>query len=101
MLGIPHIKEMLEEYRRSEERLDTYWFKLLSAAGKAMGSLSEFVRIVMIMSHGNAVLERGFSINEECLIEKIKDSLVAQRVVYDSVQSSDGVLKVDITKLLM
>lgn len=67
-----------------------------------MEHLSGFIRIVMIMSHGNAGLERGFSINEECLIENLKeDSLVAQRVVYDSVQSSGGVLKVDITKSLM
>lgn len=50
------------------------------------------------MSHGNANIERGFSINKEILIENLKEeSLIAQRVVYDAVSHAGGVEKVEIS----
>ena len=54
------------------------------------------------MFHGNAAVERSFSINKECLVENLlNDSLVAQRVVYDSVSSAGGVAAVPIPKALI
>ncbi|KAL1379387.1 hypothetical protein pipiens_014936 [Culex pipiens pipiens] len=102
LLGEPHIVEMFSDYKRSTERLDTHWNKVLLACDKKNDHLRDFVQTVLILSHGNAGLERGLSINEECLIENLKEhSLVAQRMVYDSVQVSGGVLKVEITKSLV
>ena len=54
------------------------------------------------MFHGNAAVERSFSINKECLVENLlNDSLIAQRVVYDSVSSAGGVAAVPIPKALI
>lgn len=45
----------------------------------------------MVLSQGNANLERGFSINSECLIGSLKDNtLTAQRLVCDKIKSSVG-----------
>ncbi|KAJ8896754.1 hypothetical protein PR048_002099 [Dryococelus australis] len=39
------------------------------------------MKIVMILSHGNSNVERGFSVNSECLIDNMKnETLVAQRM---------------------
>ena len=53
----------------------------------------------MILSHGNASVESGFSVNGDMLIENLhEESLVAQRQVYDGVRSLGGLLKVKIDK---
>jgi len=44
---------------------------------------------MLSLFHGNAAVERSFSINKECLVENLlEDSLVAQRVVYDAVSAA-------------
>lgn len=54
------------------------------------------------MFHGNADVGRGFSINEECLVENLKnDSLVAQRLVFDEIQTKGGLNKFTISKSLI
>ena len=44
-----------------------------------------------MLSHGNASVESGFSVNFDMLVENLhEDSLVAQRTVYDAVKSKGG-----------
>ena len=81
----------------NKERLDVFYHK-------AIGSKEEFkeiwsvFQIVFILSHGNARVESGFSVNADVLVENLKEeSLIAQRRVYDSVVASGGVLNVNIT----
>lgn len=51
------------------------------------------------MSHGNAFVERGFSINKEVIVEnQFAKSLVAQRQVYDAIQSLGGLDNIIIDK---
>ncbi len=58
-----------------------------------------FVKLVLILSYGNASVESGFSVNSFILVENMhEDSIVAQRTVYDAMQAAGGVLKVDINK---
>ena len=39
----------------------------------------------LILSHGSAAVESGFSINNDMLVENLlEESLVGQRIVYDS-----------------
>ena len=53
----------------------------------------------MILSHGNASVESGFSINGDMLVEnQHEESLIAQRIVYDSVKAIGGVHKVELDK---
>jgi len=51
--------------------------------------LWEIFRITFTLSHGQAAVERGFSINNELMVENTKEeSLIAGRFVYDTVKSS-------------
>ena len=50
----------------------------------------------MIFSHGQASVKSGFSINSTIIVENLhEESLVAQRLVYDSVNSLGGIKKID------
>ena len=71
---------------------------------KTIGSKEEFkeiwsvFQIAFILSHGNAPVKSGFSVNVDMLVENLKEqSLIAQCRVYDSIGVSGGVLKVNIT----
>ena len=66
-----------------EDRVDTFWWKYLVSTPSAFGSLTKIVK-TLILSHGQAQVERGFSINNELLVENLNnESLIAQRIVTD------------------
>lgn len=49
------------------------------------------VKIIFTFFHGNSSLERGFSINKDCLIENLQeDSLIAQRLIFDKLTIIHG-----------
>ena len=61
--------------------------------------LENIVGIVMILSHGNARVESGFSINDDMLLPNmLSESIIAQRIVYEAVSKAGGAADVDITK---
>src|SRR5690348_13080877 len=50
-----------------------------------------------LLSHGNASVESGFSINKELLIENLNEkTVVCQRRVYDAIFNAGGVLSTPI-----
>lgn len=56
---------------------------------------------ILVLIHGNADVERGFSVNSECLFEnfryvKIENFLIGQRIIYDSVLSVDSIPQIEI-----
>ncbi len=58
--------------------------------------------MLLVLSHGQATVESGFSVNEDMLVENLKEhSLIAQRIVYDSIKQVGGALGVDIDKDMM
>lgn len=60
------------------------------------------LQILLVISHGNASVESGFSINEDLLVENMKErTIVAQRVVYDAIKQRGGCLSVSITAEMM
>ena len=64
--------------------------------------LFNVVKLVCILSHGNATVESGFSIKSNVLVENLLGkSVVAQKQVYDAIHHSGGVLKVDIRKSMI
>ena len=84
----------------TEERIDDLYMTLLE--NLKFPDLEDVVKIVLIMSHGNARVESGFSINEQILLPNLKEqSLVAQRMVYEGVRKEGGVLKADITPKML
>ena len=82
------------------ERLDT--FLSVHLQGVQFEKLWAVVKKILILSHGQATVERGFSINSQLLVEHLKEeSVVAQRIVYDSISTSGGVCSVPITKSML
>lgn len=95
------VRSMLESFQEGRENLGEFLPRCLDL-GNQHASFQTFVRQILTMFHGNAAVERSFSLNKECLVENLlNDSLVAQRVVYDAVSSAGGVAAVPITKALI
>ena len=54
------------------------------------------------MSHGQATVERGFSVNKEVAVENLTErSFVAQRIIHDHIESVGGLANVQISKQLL
>ena len=84
-----------------KERMDDFYVTILSEKPK-FKELLNVVKLVCILSHRNATVESGFSINSDVLVENLLEkSVVAQRQVYDGIHHSGGVLKVDIIKSMI
>ena len=65
------------------DRLDTFLWKFLSPSS-SFGSLTNVVKMLLILSHGQAQVERGFSVNSKLLVENLHNtSLISQRIVND------------------
>ncbi|XP_063230592.1 uncharacterized protein LOC134535429 [Bacillus rossius redtenbacheri] len=101
-IQIASVGEAMKSYHRQNQRLDLFYVQVMVESGKSFPSLLLFIKHLLILSHGNAALERGFSVNSDCLVEnQTEDSLIAQRIVYDAVMNSKGVQHVQITKSLI
>ncbi|GBL72498.1 hypothetical protein AVEN_115410-1 [Araneus ventricosus] len=91
----------LKMYKRTE-RVDKFWFDLLSTYPKPCNDTISLLKMIMILSHGNSNAERGFSINKECLWENMKEqTLIARRIVYDSIQANGGINNFEVSKQLI
>lgn len=88
-------------FSRSRDRLDAFYFDIIGQDTE-YADLFSVVRLVLTLSHGNASVESGFSVNADMLVENLhEDSLVAQRIVYDGVQSAGGVTSVNIDNAML
>ena len=57
---------------------------------------------LLILSHGQATDERGFSINSHMAVQNLKEeSLVAQRIVHDAITTAGGVCQMPVTKSML
>ena len=51
------------------------------------------LRLILILSHENVSVKSGFSVNADMLVENLQEeSLEEQRMGYDSVQTSAGLM---------
>ena len=63
--------------------LDSFLIGYMKGVAK-FANLWKVSKIIFTLSHGQANIERGFSVNKELLIENMKQkSLVSQRIVCD------------------
>ena len=68
----------------------------------SLPKLLTVVQLLLLLSHGQASVERGFSVNKETIADNlIQKALVGWRVICDHVRTVGGVLNVSITKELM
>lgn len=64
--------------------------------------LKPVIKTTLILSHGNANVERGFSVIKQCLVENMEEeTLVAHRLIYDTLNSLGGLENLFITRSLI
>ena len=80
----------MKNYYHKSKRLDHFWRELLTTSNSS-DDLLNFIKKVLIFSHGNASVERGFSVNKETIVDNfLNKTLVGQRLVYDSIKCAGG-----------
>ena len=84
-----------------DSRLDSFYYRHLGTS-EQYSDLFSIVKQLLIISHGQAQVERGFSTNKQLLIENMKEhSFISQRLVCDFISSQGGALNVEIDKKLL
>ena len=79
-------------------RVDTFHYVHMAGSDSFL-KLWDITKMLLVLSHGQASVERGFSINKECSEDnQTTKGLIARRIVLDHVRCSGGVLNVKITK---
>lgn len=82
--------EKLASFHVQNNRLDTFFADILCGE-EEFKDLWIAVKIILILSHGNAFVESGFSINKEMLVENLhEESLIGLRRVWDGVSNAGG-----------
>ena len=103
MQECPRKKLEYEEFGSKKlDRVDEFFSEQLEKR-KEYSALWDCIKRLLTLSHGQADVERGFSVNNAMLAENMKEeSFVAHRLVYDAVTALNcPVSKVPITKDLV
>lgn len=101
LLKDPNIKAKFTNFNMDKEPLDTFYAQLMDNDNR-FTELWNVTRMVLILSHGNASVESGFSVNEDLLLENMHEhSVVTQRQVYDAIHNSGGMHTIVIDKKLL
>lgn len=90
LLGIAREhKEDFLSFDPANDRLDVFYWKYITGI-KSVDKLAEILKIVLTLSHGQAAVERGFSVNKSLLVENLStSSLISQRIVHDHLTSNN------------
>ena len=82
------LKDIFLTFDKKEDRIDSFYGGIMSG-NESYRNCWEIFKIVFTLSHGQASVERGFSINKELVVENLQEeSVVCQRMVYDHVSST-------------
>lgn len=87
-----NIRSNLQTFKKSANRLDLFlMMNLKQFTADDDTILKQFFMRCLVLYHGNADIERGFSINANCLVEHLmEDSLIAQRSIISAVSAIEG-----------
>ena len=82
-------KRLFMDFNMDKERLDDFFMKFLNGVNH-FPKIAEVVKFVLTLSHGQAAVERGFSISEKTLFENLgNDNLIAKHIVIDHMLTHD------------
>lgn len=88
----------IRTFERASDNLDV-WYEDVIGHDLALADLWNVIRQLLVLSHGQATVERGFSVNRQIAVENLKDlSYVSQRVICDAVRCHGGILNIPITR---
>lgn len=96
-------KDEFVSYDNTNEntRIDSFYQNMIGM-NKLFNVLYKIIRLTLILSHGQATVERGFSVNKELSFPNLTEkSFVAQRVIYDHIQSVGGSVNVQVSYKLV
>ena len=83
-IELKKFKDTFSSYEQNTERLDDFYFRKINI--QHYKSLSFLLQILFIMSHGQAAVKRGFSINNNVIEENMSPELTAAgRLIKDHV----------------
>lgn len=89
------------QFADSEKHLDSLYYKLLSS-NISYNLLWCFIRKLLLLSHGQASVERSFSSNKAISTYNLsEDNLCSRRLVKDYIVSVGGVNNVDVTPKML
>ena len=84
-----------------DKRLDIFYRNVLADKAECT-DLLDVCQMVLVLSHGNAEAERGFSVNKHILQDNMKErSMVAQRVVHQAIFKAGKFTNINIDKQML
>lgn len=87
--------------RNDDLGLDEFYCNILGE-DERYEDLWSIMKLCFILSHGNAFVETGFSVNKHLLVENLlEESLVSQRIICDSVKHIGGLRNVIINRSML
>lgn len=82
-------KEQLVKFDPKTERLDEFYHAMLNNK-QEFTELWKVVQLILVISHGQAQVERSFSVNDDILSTNMKtQTLCAIKLVHDTLKSQD------------
>jgi len=95
------LKSRFKDFKVEDDRVDVLLYECVGK-NKKFEKLWGVVRKVLLVSHGQASVERGFSLNRQIEKDNLGEGmLVALRQIIDYFVLVGGMLKVEITKELL
>lgn len=89
-----------EAFDPFKTRVDKFLYDQIKGT-KKYDKLWAVLKLLLVISHGQATVERGFSINRHIEVENLhEESYIARRLVLDEIRCCGGLEKVPITKEL-
>lgn len=86
--------------RYNGERLDEFFIE--HGQLDSSPALKKVIQMVLLLSHGNADVERGFSTNKEATVENLlEESLVAKRLICQYVKDNGPLAEIPINKKML
>ena len=87
--------DVFSEFDRKRERVDELYAKYMNT--EKYRDLFAMVKLILILSHGQASVERGFSIMKQMMKDNLsEDTFTSQRIVIDHIKSVGGCVNVKI-----
>ena len=95
------LKSRFKDFKVEDDRVDMLLYECMGR-NKKFEKLWRVVRKVLLVSHGQASVERGYSLNRQTEKDNMSEGvIVALRQIIDYFVLVGGMLKVDITKELL
>ena len=95
---MPRLKAF--DHKEEDSHIEKLFYEMMMSK-KCCEGVWSVVKNLLILSHGQATVERGFSTNKQLSRENLQEhSFIALRQVHDHIKSVSGAIKVEITKMI-